>query len=77
MKRFSGFVTFALLTMLIAVPAYAQHPGTPTTDPAASASPSVPGPTNHSMPMMDMCRQMMGDMMAMPMMGGAAPVIPR
>ena len=29
------------------------------------------------MPMMDMCRQMMGDMMRMPMMGGAAPADPK
>jgi len=29
------------------------------------------------MPMMDMCRQMMGDMMAMPMMGDTASANPR
>jgi hypothetical protein len=29
------------------------------------------------MPMIDMCRQMMGDMMRMPMMGGAAPADPK
>jgi hypothetical protein len=29
------------------------------------------------MPMMDMCRQMMGDMTRMPMMGGAASADPK
>ena len=29
------------------------------------------------MPMMEMCRQMMADMMGMPMMGGGAPADPK
>ena len=86
MKRFGGFVTGALLAMLIATSVSAQQPGS-ATDPHHPATPSAttatpaPTPTQGSkggdMPMMDMCRQMMGDMMAMPMMGGAAPTDPK
>jgi len=88
MKRFSGFVTGALLTMLIVAPVYAQQPGTANdphhpatlgTTPATPAPTSTPGSKGTDMPMMDMCRQMMmGDnMMAPPMMGGPAPADPK
>ena len=86
MKRFSAFVTGALLTMLAVAPVYAQQPGT-TNDPhhpaTPAASPATPAPSSTpaskvgDMPMMDMCRQMMGDMMAMPTVGGAAPADPK
>ena len=86
MKRFNAFVTAALLTMLGVAPAFAQqpgtpndphHPATPAASPATPAPTSTPGSKGGDMPMMDMCRQMMGDMMAMPMMGGAAPTDPK
>jgi hypothetical protein len=86
MKRFNAFVTSALLAMLVAGPVYAQQPGT-TNDPhhpaTPAASPATPAPTSTpasksgDMPMMDMCRQMMGDMMAMPSVGGAASADPK
>jgi len=85
MKRSSALVTVALLAMLVAASAYAQQPGTPN-DPhhpsTAAAAPapapsSMPGPKDGDMPMMHMCRQMMGDMMAMPMMGGTTPADPK
>jgi hypothetical protein len=77
MKWFS-FVAGMLLAMLVATPIYAQQPGT-STDPshpaalvtaATTAEPApAPGSTGAGMPMMDMCRQMMGGGMSMPMMG--------
>lgn len=82
MKRISVFVTSAMLAMLLVTPVGAQqsekagdphHPATP----GASAQTPTPGAKGGGMPMMDMCRQMMGDMMAMPMMGGAASADPR
>ncbi len=86
MKPFSAFIAAALLAMLVAAPVYAQQPG-PANDPHHPATPgttaTTPAPTatpeskGGSMPMMDMCRQMMGDTMAMPMMGGAAPSDPK
>ena len=86
MKRFSAFVTGALLAMLVVAPVYAQqpgtandphHPATPAATPATPAPPSTPGSKGADMSMMDMCRQMMGDMTAMPMTGGAAPSDPK
>ena len=84
MKRSSALVTVALLAMLVAASAYAQQPGTPNdphhpSTPAAAPAPasSMPGPKDGDMPMMNMCRQMMGDMMAMPMMGGTTPADPK
>jgi hypothetical protein len=82
MKRFTAFMTGTLLAMLVVAPAYAQQPGT-TNDPHHPATPAVtpptttPGSKGGDMPMMDMCRPMMGDMMTMPMMGGAAPTDPK
>src|SRR5207245_6469640 len=83
MKRLSTFVTGALLALLIVTPVYAQQPGTandphhPATPSATPAPTSTPGSKGGEMPMTDMCRQMMGDMTAMPMMGGAAPTDPK
>ena len=88
MKRLSTFLTGALLVLLIVTPVYAQQPGAtgdphhPATPPTAPATPppptSAPGSKGGGMPMMDMCRQMMmGDMTAMPMMGGPAPTDPK
>lgn len=86
MKRFSGLVTSALVAVLIATPVSAQQPG-PTNDPHHPATPSAPqatpapapsqGSKSGDMPMMDMCRQMMGEMMGMPMMGRAASMDPK
>ena len=86
MKWFSASVTGALLGMLVMAAVYAQQPGTtndphhPATPPASPATPaptSTPASKSGDMPMMDMCRQMMGDMMTMPMMGGAPPTDPK
>lgn len=82
MKRFNAYMTGPLLALLIVTPVYAQQPG-PANDPHHPATPSAtpapsstPGSKGGDMPMMDMCRQMMSDMTAMPMMGGAAPTDP-
>ena len=76
MKTFGAFVAGALFAMLVVSPVYAQQPdsqpGTSTTLPAPTPDMKAGG-----MPMMDMCRQMMGDMARMPMMGGAAPADPK
>jgi hypothetical protein len=80
------FATGALLAMLLLSTADAQQPGTANDPhhPAASlTTPTTPegAPTPDSkgrgMPMMDMCRQMMGDAMGMPMMGTAAAADPK
>ena len=85
MNRFSVFAAGTLLAMLAAAPVSAQQPG-PANDPhhpatsgateATPTPPSTPGSKGGDMPMMDMCRQMMGHMIAMPMMGSAAPSDP-
>jgi hypothetical protein len=68
---------------LLAAPAHAQQPG-PAPDPQHHASPSsgpatspAPDAKPMAMPMMAMCRQMMGDMTAMPMMGAGASTDPK
>src|SRR4029453_9319047 len=80
-----GFLTGALPPMVVPSPVPAQqpgsandphHPATPAATQATPAPPSTPG-SKGDMPMMDMCRQMMGDMMAMPMVAGAAPADPK
>lgn len=75
MKSFGVLVASAAFAVLTAAPVYAQQPGSPhsAAQPPAGA-PAAPGP---GMPMMDMCRQMMGGMMGMPMMGGAPPADPK
>ena len=86
MKTLGCFVAGALCAMLIVAPVHAQQPGT-TNDPhhpaPAAGTPATPPPSptpgskGAGMPMMDMCRQMMAEMMGMPMMGGAAPAGPK
>jgi hypothetical protein len=81
MKMFGVLVASALFAMLIATPVYAQQPGSAQRPADVSAAPpAAPGPgmQGGAMPMMDMCRQMMGGgMMGMPMMGGAPPASPK
>jgi hypothetical protein len=85
MTSFGAFAASAVFAMLVVSPVYAQQPGasqgqhhpesqaaTSTTLPAATPDMKAGG-----MPMMDMCRQMMGDMMRMQMMSGAAPADPK
>lgn len=86
MKAFATLIASALFAASIVTPVSAQQPGT-APDPhhpapaagAAPAPPSASGPAmkGEGMPMMDMCRQMMGGGMAMPMMGGPAPADPK
>lgn len=84
MKTFGAFVAGALVAMLVVSPVYAQQPdashGQHHPESQAGTSTTLPPPTPDmkagGMPMMDMCRQMMGDM-RMPMMGGAAPADPK
>ena len=83
MKRLSAVVAGALLTMLIMAPAQAQQPAAPSDPHHPAAAPATPAPSatpgskGGDMPMMDMCRQMMGESMAMPMMSGAGPADPK
>ena len=77
MKTLGRALAVALLALLLAVPAAAQsasapnephHPGSAATTPGAKGGGAMP----MGMPMMEMCRNMMGDMMAMPAMGAGA-----
>jgi hypothetical protein len=85
MRTFSAFVAGALFAMLVVSPVYAQQPDAshgqhhPESQPGTSTTLPAPTPDMKAegMPMMDMCRQMMGDTMRMPMMGGAAPADPK
>ena len=84
MKTSGVLVASALFAVLSATPVYAQQPGSAHdhAQPAAgvSAAPlAAPGPgmKGAAPPMMDMCRQMMGGMTEMPMMGGAPPADPK
>lgn len=77
MKTLGVLVASALFAMLIAAPVYAQQPGSahaPAPPSAGVAAAPGPGMMGGAMPMMDMCRQMMGGMMGMPMMGDASPL---
>jgi hypothetical protein len=81
MKRFSAFVASALLAVLVVTAVYAQQPGA-ANDPHHPAppagTPATPPPMgSKGGDMMDMCRQMMTNMMGMPMMGGSAPADPK
>lgn len=82
MKTLSMIAATALLGVLAAAPGYAQQPAPPPDPhhPDASKGTSTlaptPGPPGASMPM-DMCRQMMSDMMATPMTGGATSADPK
>lgn len=86
MRTMSWFAATALCGLLVVTPVYAQQPGTsdphhpapPAGTSAAPAPAPTPGPAGGGMPMMDMCHQMMADMMmGMPMMRGAGPVDPK
>ena len=84
MKTFGAFVASALFAMLVVSPVYAQQPdashGQHHPESQAAISTTLPAATPDmkagGMPM-DMCRQMMGDMMRMQMMSGAAPADPK
>ena len=83
MKTLTTLIVSALFTAIIVTPVHAQQPGAAQDqhhpEPAAgaaSAAPSAPM-KGGGMPMMDMCRQMMGDTMGMPMMGATAPTDPK
>ena len=82
MNAFSILSAAALIVLLAAAPGHAQQPATPQ-DPhhpdaakETSTTPPAPPTTGATMPM-DMCRQMMGDVMGMPMMGGATATDPK
>jgi hypothetical protein len=86
MKPLGTFVATVLFALLAATPVFAQqpgassdphHPAAPSGSPAAPAPAPAPGMHGGGMPMMEMCRQMMGEMSGMPMMGGAAPADPK
>jgi hypothetical protein len=86
MKPIAAFAAMVLVALLAVTPAFAQTPGG-ATDPHHPAPPAgkgpapapAPGPGGHGggMPMMEMCRQMMGEMSGMPMMGGMASADPK
>jgi len=67
MKGFATPLAAAVFAVLIAVPSFAQAPKTTGEEHAPSTA--APGMMPGTMPMMDMCRQMMGDSMSMPAMG--------
>ena len=82
MNRLKTLTATVLFAVVAAVPAYAQQPTTPQ-DPhhpdagkGTSATPGTPPPPGAAMPM-EMCGQMMGDMMPMPMMGSAMSAGPK
>jgi hypothetical protein len=86
MKTVGTFVASALFALLVVTPVQAQQPGTsdphhpapPAGSSAAPAPAPTPGTAGGGMPMMDMCRQMMTDMMmGMPMTGGGGPMDPK
>jgi hypothetical protein len=84
MRTLGTFAATALFALLTTTPVFAQKPGV-AADPHHPAPPSgsvpapAPAPGMHGggMPMMEMCRQMMGEMSGMPMMGGAASADPK
>ena len=82
MKLFGKIAATVLLVVFAAAPGYAQQPAAPP-DPhhpsdasKGTSTPPAPSTPTAGMPM-EMCRQMMGDMMAMPMMGGATSADPK
>jgi hypothetical protein len=83
MKTLTTLIVSALFTAIIVTPVHGQQPGAAQDqhhpEPAAGAAPGTPSAPmkGGGMPMMDMCRQMMGDPMAMPMMGAPAPADPK
>jgi hypothetical protein len=86
MKTFGAFVAIAVFAVVAVSPVYAQQPDAShgqhhPESPAGTSTTPPPAPTPDmkaaGTPMMDMCRQMMGDMMRMPMVGGPAPAGPK
>lgn len=86
MSPFGVFVASALLAVVAVTPVAAQapeashdqhHPGAQTEAAPPPASAPAPRMKGGAMPMMGMCGPMMGDMMGMPMMDGAAPADPK
>ena len=77
MKMFAAVLTSAVFAALAVAPVHAQQPEALRDlhhpEPPAAAPAPTPGMKGAGMPMMDMCHQMMGDPMGMPMMGGTAP----
>ena len=80
MKTLTTSIVSALFMAIVVTPVHAQQPGTAQDqhhpEPAAGSTPATPSAPmkGGGMPMMDMCRQMMGDTMGgMPMMGATAP----
>ena len=71
MRRFASLMSAVAFVVLIAVPAFGQegkpHDERHSGPPAAT----MPGMKAGALPMPDMCRQMMGDSMGMPRMGGS------
>jgi hypothetical protein len=77
MKPLGTSVAVVVCSLCLAVQASAQQPATPA-DPHHPATPSQGAPAaGRGMPMVEMCRQMMGEMPGMSMMGGAAPTDPK
>lgn len=77
MKRFATSLVAAAFAVLVAVPVVAQERDTPPEESHAGTSPAMaapmaPGMKPGAMPMMDMCRQMMGDSPGMGAMGDGA-----
>ena len=70
MVKWTLVLASVLFALLAVTPVNAQQPGTPA-QPDAHAAPGA------AMPMMDMCRQMMGDPAGMPMMQGMMPADPK
>ena len=85
MKMLGTLIVGTLFAVLVATPVSAQQPAAsqdahhPPTQAGAPATPPAAGPGMRAdaMPMMDMCRQMMGGMAGMPMMGGGAAADPK
>jgi hypothetical protein len=75
MKTSGVLVASALFAVLTAAPVYAQQPGSAPGAAPPAGVPAAPGPgtMGGAMPMMDMCRHMMGGMTGMPMMSAADP----
>src|SRR5688572_17263997 len=77
MNIFRTLAATALLAVVAVAPGYAQQSTTPPDahHPDAAKGTATPGsaPAPSAGMSMEMCRQMMGDMMTMPMMGSAGP----
>ena len=79
MKTMGVLVASALFAVLIANPVHAQPPASPQgmAHPPAAMSPAPPSGPAPAMPMVDMCRDMMGGMAGPAMMGPSGPMGPK